>query len=122
MKKNIMIKLAAIIAFGFSLLTIVEGTQVLLGISKPGYIILSPLLYYNVIMGFVGILVGTAVWVNYKKQMTLIKIVLTAHFFVLILITGIYFIASTVSMHSIQAMIIRVAVWLVIYFMVWKYK
>ena len=76
MKKSIYKKIAAIIAIIFSLLTIVEGSQVLLGITQPEFIVLTPLLIYNVIMGIIGLLVSGTIWLNHKKVMTYIKIVL----------------------------------------------
>ncbi|OGU38597.1 MAG: hypothetical protein A2315_07810 [Ignavibacteria bacterium RIFOXYB2_FULL_35_12] len=114
MKKSIYKKIAAIIAIIFSLLTIVEGSQVLLGITQPEFIVLTPLLIYNVIMGIIGLLVSGTIWLNHKKVMTYIKIVLIAHLSVLIIVGGIYMLSNAVALHSVQAMATRVIVWLVI--------
>ena len=64
LNKNVFIKIAAVVAVLFSLLTVVEGLQVLLGITNPEYIVLTPLLIYNVIMGFVGLFAGIVLWRN----------------------------------------------------------
>lgn len=120
MKKSIYKKIAAIIALIFSLLTIVEGSQVLLGITQPEFIVLTPLLIYNVIMGILGLLVSSTIWLNHKKVMTYIKIVLTAHTTVMVIVIFIHLLSTAISMHSVQAMIVRVVVWLIIASLTWK--
>lgn len=114
MKKNIYKKITAIIALIFSLLTIVEGSQVLFGITQPEFSVLTPLLIYNVIMGILGLLVSGTIWLNHKKVMTFTIVVLIAHLSVLVVVGGIYMLSNAVALHSVQAMIIRVIVWLVI--------
>ncbi|MGK9475413.1 hypothetical protein [Melioribacter sp. OK-6-Me] len=52
MNKSIRI-ISAIIAILFSLMTIVEGSKVLLGITIQDYTVFTPVLIYNVIMGIV---------------------------------------------------------------------
>ena len=120
MKNNIYKKIAAIIALIFSLLTIVEGSQVLLGITQPEFIVLTPLLIYNVIMGIIGLLVSGTIWLNHKKVMTYIKIVLTAHTTVMVIVIFIHLLSTAISIHSVQAMIVRVVVWLIIASLTWK--
>jgi hypothetical protein len=114
MKKDIYKKIAAIIAIIFSLLTIVEGSQVLLGITHPEFVVLTPLLIYNVIMGIIGLLVSGTIWLNHNKVMAFTIIVLIAHLSVLVVVGGIYMLSNAVALHSVQAMIIRVIVWFVI--------
>ncbi|MBK7379090.1 MAG: hypothetical protein IPJ03_08795 [Ignavibacteriales bacterium] len=119
MKKTIRI-ISAIIAILFSLLTIVEGSKVLLGITNQDYTVFTPLLIYNVIMGIVGLSVGGAIWFNHKKVFTSTKIVLIMHSIVLVIVITLYLLSNVVAMHSVQAMIIRVIVWVVISILVWK--
>ena len=120
MKKTIFIKIAATVALLFSILTIVEGSQVLLGIAQQDYTVFTPLLVYNIVMGIAGVFVGSAIWVNYKRVITYIIIVLTAHLTVLIIVILLHLLSNVVAMHSVQAMIIRVSVWLVIVLISWK--
>lgn len=82
MKKSIYKKISAIIALIFSLLTIVEGSQALLGITKPEFIVLTPL------------------------------IIMSAQLIVLLIVSVIYFSNRTVALHSVEAMSIRSVVWL----------
>jgi len=120
MKTNLYKIIAAVIAIIFSLLTIVEGSTVLLGISMQDYIVFTPLLVYNVIMGIVGVFVGSAIWVNTREALTYTKIILAAHTTVMIIVIFIHLLSNAVAMHSVQAKLVRVVVWLVIALLTWK--
>jgi len=114
LNKNVFKKIAAVVAVLFSPLTIVEGSQVLLGITKQEYIVFTPLLIYNVAMAIVGLFVGVLIWFNHKKALMLTSIVTVLHLIVLIVVGLIYIFDSAVAMHSVQAMMIRTVVWLAI--------
>lgn len=120
MKNNLSRIIAAIITIIFSLLTTIEGSKVLLGVSVQDYTVFTPLLIYNVIIGIVGLFVGAAIWVNHKKVIASIKIVLIMHSAVFVIVIALYFLINEVAMHSVQAMTVRVLVWLVIFILVWK--
>lgn len=120
MKTKLFKIIAALVAIIFSFLTAVEGSKVLLRITVQDYKVFKPLLVYNVIMGIVGLFVGVAIWVNYRKAIASIKIVLIMHSAVLIIVIALYFLSNAVAIHSVQAMIVRIAVWLVIFILVWK--
>lgn len=120
MKKTIYRKIAAVVAIVFSLLTIVEGSQVLFGITQHEYVVFTPLLIYNILMGVVGVITGVALWLNHKKVLMLINIVAGAHVLVLLTVGVIYFTSNAVAMHSIQAMSIRAVIWLAIALVAWK--
>lgn len=120
MKTKLFKIIAAVIAIIFSLLTIVEGSTVLLGISVQDYTVFKPLLVYNVIMGIVGVLAGGAIWVNTREAMTYTKIILAAHTTVMLIVIFIYLLSNAIAMHSVQAMLVRVVVWLVITLLAWK--
>lgn len=120
MKNNLSRIIAAIITIIFSLLTTVEGSKVLFGVSVQDYTVFTPLLIYNVIIGIVGLFVGAAIWVNHKKTIASIKIVLIMHSAVFVIVIALYFLSNEVAMHSVQAMTVRVLVWLVIFILVWK--
>lgn len=118
--KTIYKKIAASVAIVLSILSITEGSQVLLGITQMEYIVLKPLLIYNVAMGGVGVLVGIALWLNHRWALLLTTIVAAAHITVLLVVGVLYFSGGAAAMHSVQAMSIRVVVWLVIALLVWK--
>ncbi|HMN22936.1 MAG TPA: hypothetical protein PKE38_00485 [Ignavibacteriaceae bacterium] len=120
MKKNIYRKIAAVVAVVFSLLIIVEGSQVLLGITQHEYIVFTPLLIYNILMGLVGLIAGIMLWLNRKKAFMLTKLIVAAHLIVLLIVGVMYFSSNAVALHSLQAMGIRVVIWLIITLVAWK--
>jgi hypothetical protein len=120
MNKNIYKKIAAAVAIVFSLLTIVEGAQVLFGMSQQEYVVFTPLLIYNILMGLVGFITGVMLWLNHKKALMLTKLIVAAHLIVLLLVGIIYLSSNAVALHSIQAMSIRVVIWLIITWVAWK--
>ncbi len=120
MKKTIFIKIAATVAMLFSLLTIVEGSQALLGVTQQEYIVFTPLLIYNVVMAIVGLFVAVMIWINHKKALTITSIVTALHLIVLIVVAVIFISDGMVAMHSVQAMAIRSVVWLAITLVTWK--
>lgn len=120
MNKNIYKKIAAAVAMVFSLLTIIEGSQVLFGLTQQEYTVFSPLLIYNILMGIVGFIAGVMLWLNHKKALMFIKLIVTAHLIILLIVGAIYSTSNAVAMHSIQAMSIRVFIWLIITWVAWK--
>jgi len=120
LNKNVFIKIAAVVAVLFSLLTIVEGTQVLLEITTPEYVVLTPLLIYNVFMGFVGLFAGIVLWRNLAWSLKLTTLVAAAHIIVLLIVVVIYISGGAVAAHSVNAMIIRSVIWAAITLVAWK--
>lgn len=120
MKKVIYRRIAAAIALIFSLLTIVEGSQVLFGAVEPAHFVLKPLLIYNVLMGIVGIIAGAVIWINCKRSLLLTTIITFLHFIVLFTVEFIFYFRGSVAEHSVVAMIIRAAIWLVVLVLVWR--
>lgn len=119
-KKNIYKKIAAAVAVAFSLLTIVEGSKVMFGLIQQEYIVFSPLLIYNILMGIVGLIAGAMIWLNHKKALMLAKLIVVVHLIALIIVGVIYITSNAVAMHSVQVMSIRVVIWLIITSAVWK--
>ncbi|MFA7289948.1 MAG: hypothetical protein WC055_13810 [Melioribacteraceae bacterium] len=122
MKKKIIQRIAAGVAILFSLMTIVEGFQVLFGIEKPDYLVLKPLLIYNVFMGFVGILVGVIIWINHKRVITFTTLITASHLCVLIIVEVMFYNGDSIAEHSVFAMIVRSAIWLAILVSIWKIR
>lgn len=120
MKNTIVMKIGAAIAVLFSLLSIIEGSKVLLGISNQGYIVFVPLLIYNLVMAFVGIIVGITIWFNSKKAFNHTSKVTIIHLIVLITLVVIFVSNGPVAPESVKAMVIRSGVWLVITLITWK--
>lgn len=114
MNKIIYNKIAASVAVVFSLLSIIEGTKVLLGVAQTEYVVLTPLLIYNVVMGFMGVFVGIALWRNHARSLMFTSMVAAAHLIVLLVVGVLYVSGGVVAEHSLQAMGIRTVVWLTI--------
>lgn len=119
MRKSILRIGAAIIALVFSLLTIVEGSSVLLGISQRDHVVLMPLVLYNVLMGFVGIVAGVILWLNRPWVLKLTAGIGTVHLFVLLAVGVIFLLGDAVAADSVRAMALRSAVWLAIMWAAW---
>jgi len=120
MNKTIYKKIAAGVAVVFSLLTTIEGTQVLLGITQPEYVVLTPLLIYNVLMGIVGLFAGVVLWRNLGWALKLTTLVVAAHIIVLLTVGVIYLSGGAVASHSVNAMVIRSVIWAAITLVAWK--
>ena len=120
MKKKIYKTITAGVAMVFSVASIVEGTKVLFGISQPDYIVFTPLLVYNVIMGVIGVFGGVIIWMNHRRALNLVTTIAVVHFFVLLLIVAVYLLSGTVALDSVQAMILRSLIWGFIAVITWK--
>jgi hypothetical protein len=120
MKKTIIRRIAAGVAVGFSLLTIVEGSQVLLGISHPDYVVLPILVMYNVIMGGVGLVVGAGLWANRRAALVVAAGLSTAHLVVLLIVGVLFASSGSASINSLQAMMMRSGVWILITWVAWR--
>ena len=118
MKKSVD-RITAIAAIIFSALSLVEGSQVFLRFSVPDYTVFTPLLIYNIIMGGVGIYVGVEIFRRHKNSLRYSTIVTLFHISTLVTIGLLDFISNTVSEHSVNAMILRSALWLVFTIALW---
>ena len=111
-------RIAALLALVIGLLTIVEGSIVLLGIETKPYPVLPWLLRYNVAMGFVSLAAGHGLWREQKWADTLSAVVLACHGAVFLLLVGMHLLGKTVAMNSIGAMLFRTGIWILIDFMI----
>jgi len=105
--------LIALIALLFGLVTVIAGSNVLLG-SDPGYIVFLPLLIYNTMMGFVYVGASILIWRRFRQGMYL---ALSIFMLNLVVLAGIYFLytqGDSVAIDSLRAMTLRTVVWLVL--------
>lgn len=105
---------AAIVGSLFSLMTIFEGSLVLTGASQPGYVVVPPLVMYNVFMGFVGLVAGVMLWLRRSTVVRLIGGISFAHVIVLIVVGAVFWFGGSVAIDSVRAMALRSTIWLVI--------
>ena len=116
--KNILLKIAAVVSLLIGLMAAFTGTRVLTGSFIPDYNVLPWLVYYNVFMGLVSILTGLLIWKNYSKVLAFTLSITAGHIIVLLSLLTIF--SSFVAQHSINAMIFRSSIWLILLFVVWK--
>lgn len=107
-------RIAATIAIIFSVLSFIEGMQVVLKISIPDYIVFTPLLVYNILMSVAGILGGVQIFRRNKNAIRYSVVITLFHISTLASISLLYLFDSYISMHSLTAMIIRSSIWLII--------
>ncbi len=106
--------LGALLAILPGVLSVKEGGSVLLGISVKAYPILPWLVWYNVVFGFVAVIVGIGIWKQQQWGMTYAVTVLTLHTFVFMILIVLLVLKETVAINSIIAMLLRTTIWLTI--------
>ena len=108
---KILKKIATVLALFIGVMSVFAGSKVLLGIDTKDYTILTWLLVYNIIIGFVSILAFYMMWKNNYKANNLITFILTLHLLVLLYLN---FISGSAAHESKMAMVFRTVIWLVI--------
>ncbi len=108
---NILKKIAAVLALFIGLMSVFAGSKVLLGIDIKDYNILTWLVSYNVVFGFISIVTAYLIWKNKKMSKNLTVFILSMHFLVFIYLK---FISIGVASESVKAMIFRTSIWVII--------
>jgi len=114
-------RVASILAVLIGLLSIREGGGVLLGVTVPDFPVLTWLVWYNVVLGFVSVAAGIGVWIRQYWSHTLALNILALHAVVFAGLVALYQLGQTVAHRSIFAMMFRTFTWIVIYSLLkWK--
>ena len=114
-------QVASIFAVLIGLLSIREGGAVLLGVTVPGYPVLTWLVWYNVALGFVSVAAGIGMWIKRYWGRTLALNILAFHGVVFVCLFALNQFGQTVAHRSIFAMLFRTFTWIVIYSLLnWK--
>lgn len=111
-------KALALLAVLFGVMTIFAGSRVLTG-TNPGYVVFLPLLIYNTIMGFIYVGVGAIVWRNVNFGRSGAFAIFVLNLIVLAAIGITYTSGGQVAAESVRAMMLRTAIWLVIFSGLW---
>jgi len=110
--KGILNKLAAVVALIIGAMAIFAGGKVLLGID-PGYYVIDWVPVYNFSMGIItAFITAILIWKNHRFAWMAAGATLAAHVIVMIVLQTVY--RSSVAQESIQAMTIRIVVWVMI--------
>ncbi len=97
------------------IMSVISGSSVLLGLREVGYTVLNWLVVYNVAVGILSVITAFLIWNNFPLSKKIISLILCSHAAVM---TYLGFFSETVAIESIQAMIFRVGVWLIIFILV----
>lgn len=110
--KRIWNKLASVLALAIGAMAIFAGGKVLLGVD-PGYYVIDWVPVYNFSMGIISVFLTAALlWKNHRFALAAAGATLSVHSIVMILLQTVY--RSLVAAESIQAMTIRIVVWVII--------
>jgi hypothetical protein len=114
-------QVASIFALVIGLQSIREGGAVLLGVTVPEYPVLTWLVWYNVVLGFVSAVAGIGMWLTRYWGRTLALNILAFHGVVFVCLFALSQFGQTVAHRSIFAMMFRTFTWIVIYSLLnWK--
>lgn len=108
---------AAVVALLFGALTVFAGGRVLLG-ADPGYAVLRPLLVFNTVMGFAYLAAGVTIWRSLGAGRFAAAAIALLNLVVLAIVLALYSGAGNVAVESLRAMILRTAVWLLLFLLV----
>jgi hypothetical protein len=111
MKLRFLNTTGALLAFFIGIMSVFSGSLVLFGSTTKDYNVLQWLIVYNVIVGVISIVAAFLMWKNVQISKKLILIIFGSHFFIFLYLK---LISETVAVESIQAMLFRVGVWIVI--------
>ena len=115
MTQRIKHRLVAVLAIIPGLLSIKEGGSVLLGLSTPSYHVLSWLVVYNVVLGFVSLIAGTGIWMQRTWGSIFAAVTLLCHGLVFLSVFFLFMFREPVATISVMAMLVRTALWSIIY-------
>ena len=102
----------------FGAVTIFASFRVLAGVN-PGYEVFTPLLVYNLLMGFVYIAVGVVGWFSLERGKQGALAILVLNLLVLVAVVVVYRLNAGIAVESLAAMALRIFVWLVIFAGLW---
>lgn len=107
--KNILIKIAAVLAFVIGAMAVFAGIQVLLG-NDPGYYVINWVPVYNYTIGVLTVVVTAAlIWTDHRLAMPAAILTISLHAIVMLLLLTTY--RDVVAPDSIRAMTVRLIVW-----------
>ena len=110
--------IAALVAVLFGLVTVMAGSNVLLG-SDPGYIVFRPLLIYNSLMGVAYVGAGVTIWRDLGRGRYAAGGIFVLNLLVLAGIVFLYRAGGAVAVDSLRAMTLRTVVWLGLFLATW---
>lgn len=104
-------RVAALAGLAFGALSVVAGARVLAGLDRPDYVVLRPLVLYNVAAGVAGIVAGAGLWRLRNWAVGLSRALAALHGTVLAVLAATLAAGGPVAAESLAAMLARTAVW-----------
>lgn len=105
-------KIAAVLAFIIGAMAVFAGGQVLLG-KAPDYYVINWLPLYNYTIGAATVLLtASLLWLNSRFALPAAIGTLSLHAVVMVILLTVY--SSVVATNSLQAMTLRLTVWVII--------
>ncbi|MDD3720946.1 MAG: hypothetical protein PHW92_00465 [Lutibacter sp.] len=117
LRKGYRMGIATILAFLIGIMSVISGSLVLLKYNTPNYNVLNWLVIYNIILGFISIIVAILIWEKNKSVRRLIPVILVLH---VLILAFLYFFSKEVAVESIKAMGFRVSIWIAILLLAYK--
>lgn len=108
------IRIFALVAIGFGIMTVVAGGRVLAG-ADPGYVVYRPLLVFNTVMGLAYLAAGVVALRSAERGVRAAAAIFALNLLVLAIIAYLHSSGSAVAIDSVRAMSFRTAVWLVLF-------
>jgi hypothetical protein len=99
------------VALLFGVLSVVAGGRVLLG-GDPGYVVFTPLVIFNTLMGFAYIAAAVVIRESAERGRRAAGIIVLLNLIVLALVVVSWAAAGPVAVDSVRAMALRAAVWI----------
>lgn len=108
------LRISAIVAAIFGILTLIAGGRILLGLGKAGYAVVQPVLLFNTIMGALYLLTAVFIVRSSDWARPLALFIAAANVIVLLSIIVMRSTGGTVANETMGAMTLRSVVWVVI--------
>ncbi|RLB48398.1 MAG: hypothetical protein DRJ42_23275 [Deltaproteobacteria bacterium] len=101
------------------IMSVLVGSQTLLGLTNPGYVTLDWLVAYNMALGVLAVFVGAAIRQHRQWTPKAAAGIFAAHFAVLGVVVALWS-SSAAAPESVYAMLFRSVLWAGIAVVVWK--
>lgn len=108
---SIPLRISAIVAAIFGILTLIAGGRILLGLGEAGYAVVRPVLLFNTVMGALYLLTAVFIVRSNDWARSLALFIAVTSVIVLLSIIGMRATGGTVANQTMAAMTLRSVVW-----------
>lgn len=108
------LRISALVAGIFGILTLIAGGRILLGLGEAGYTVIRPVLLFNTVMGALYLLTAVLIVRSNERARPLALFIAATNVIVLLSILVMRATGGTVANETMGAMTLRSVVWVVI--------